>query len=121
MRVWLALSVLAVAACASEGEPSARRDLAAARTGAAERSEAASDETHETLPHLSCEGLAVRALEDGRVSVEGIDRWGAPLSITYVDAYRFLGAIPVLSRSLTPDQAAARRAFDEELRRRGGS
>ncbi|MCZ7682196.1 MAG: hypothetical protein M5U28_26755 [Sandaracinaceae bacterium] len=47
--------------------------------------------------------------------LEGIDRFGQTLSVTYADASYFRDAVPVLARSLTPAQADALRAFSEQL------
>ena len=115
VRVRWMLSLLLLSACAPEPEaPAPPREGAEAR-GEPEEAAAAPP------THLVHEGIEVRVLEDGRVSVEGTDRWGAPLSITYADVHWFRGAIPVLSRSLMPGQAEALRAFGEELGRRGGT
>lgn len=99
---------LAVAACAAQAP--------------AEEQAEATDEALEEQPstadrptHVSAGGIEARLLQDGRVHLEGTDRFGAPLSVTYADATYFLNAVPVLARSLTPAQADALRTFGEGL------
>ncbi len=101
--------LLALAGCAAEG----------AAAGEAEPPELADEgpvpPAPERVEHVSADGIEARLLSDGSVRLEGIDRFGQTLSVTYADASYFRNAVPVLARSLTPAQADALRAFAEQL------
>lgn len=60
-------------------------------------------------------GLEVSLNEDGTVDVEGTDRWGEAIETQYTDHTYFRNAIPVLSRSVTAEQAAGLSALGAEL------
>ncbi|MFK7986943.1 MAG: hypothetical protein AB8I08_13040 [Sandaracinaceae bacterium] len=69
--------------------------------------------THADVRDLS--GLQVSLNEDGTVDVDGTDRWGEAIDTQYTDHTYFRNAIPVLSRSVTPEQAAGLSALAAEL------
>ena len=51
-------------------------------------------------------GLTVKMLDGGVIELTGKDRWGAPLDTTYENIEFLRNALPVLERSVTPEQAA---------------
>ena len=59
-------------------------------------------------------GIGVVFETSGRVVVTGQNRWGRSLDATYASADYFRRAMPVLERSVTPEQAAALRAIAEQ-------
>lgn len=130
-RTFPSLGRLGYARRVRRGQLDRRRGLAcaialvaagcAAQAPAEEQAEATDEELEEQPSaaerptHVSAGGIEARLLQDGRVHLEGTDRFGAPLSVTYADATYFLNAVPVLARSLTPAQADALRTFGEGL------
>ena len=67
----------------------------------------ASDAGHADL--IDVHGITVRFLADGGVQIRGNDRWGNSFDATYESLEYFRGALPVLERSVTPEQAAGLR------------
>ena len=56
-------------------------------------------------------GIGVAILEDGAIQLTGTDRWGSPLDTTYENIDFMRNALPVLERSVTPEQAASLRSL----------
>lgn len=78
-----------------------------------EEGEAAEPEATADVRDL--DGLEVRLNPDGTVNVAGTDRWGDAIETQYTDHTYFRNAIPVLSRGVTPEQAAGLTALAAEL------
>ncbi len=64
----------------------------------------------------------IRALvnDDGTITLSGADRWGNPIDATYADTQYLENAVPVLTRSITEEQATALAGLVEELKGEGG-
>jgi hypothetical protein len=60
-------------------------------------------------------GLKVTVYANRRVRLQGPDAFGGQLDQTYEDAEYFKNAVPVLSRSVTPEQAKGLAALAERL------
>ena len=64
---------------------------------------------------IEVDGLTAELLPNGQVRVSGVDQWGGKLDSTYESAKFFRDALPVLSRSVTPPQAAALQKLADAL------
>lgn len=56
-------------------------------------------------------GIVVRFLDSGAVEITGRDRWGNPVDTTYESVEFLRNALPVLERSVSPEQAAGLKAL----------
>jgi hypothetical protein len=54
-------------------------------------------------------GLTLRLHDNGHVTLLGKDRWGGAIDTTYENRDFLLKALPVLERSIGPEQVAALR------------
>jgi hypothetical protein len=69
------------------------------------------------------DGLVIEHLEGGSIEIAGKDRWGNAFDTTYESSEYLRKALPVLARSLTPEQVsrlgaiAGREPDARELRR----
>lgn len=55
---------------------------------------------------VGVDGIVVEMLDGGTIQLRGTDRWGARLDTTYENIEFLRNALPVLERSLTPEQAS---------------
>jgi len=116
---WLAAVLAAGCTCEEGTGGSGAEPGAEARTA----EEAVAPETHSggTEParepaDVDVGGLTLRRLDDGRIEMRGTDRWGGSVDTTYESAEYLENALPVLERSLTPEQSAAIRDYVGSLR-----
>jgi hypothetical protein len=99
-----AISMLVViAACGRKDDRAAPAPVEVAKPSA---SDAAALKPNEPI---DIHGITVKLLDDGTVEVAGTDRWGNRLDTKYENVEYFRGALPVLERSVTEEQAAGLR------------
>lgn len=60
---------------------------------------------------IDVHGIVVEMLDGGTIQLTGTDRWGARLDTTYENLEFMRNALPVLERSVTPEQASRLRAL----------
>lgn len=60
---------------------------------------------------VDAHGITVKFLDGGALELVGKDQWGAAFDTTYENIDFVRKALPVLDRSVTPDQAAALHAL----------
>ena len=105
--------------CEDDAPRSSEAPAAAARAAeeavAPEPAAVAADPAPEP-PDVDVGGLTLRRLDDGRIEMRGTDRWGGSVETTYESAEYLRNALPVLERSLSPEQSAAIRAYLEPPR-----
>lgn len=56
-------------------------------------------------------GITVKFLDGGAIELAGKDQWGTAFDTTYENADFVRKALPVLERSVTPEQATGLRAL----------
>jgi hypothetical protein len=112
-------------ACGDDSEGSAESAQTPAEsqenTASAEAAEAAEAQAAEAAERPTnvrdIHGLEVTLNDDGTIALRGVDRWGSRLDTLYADKEYFGNAVPVLERSVTPEQNEGLRALLEELSR----
>ena len=101
-RVAISLLVL-IAACARKDDRAPPTPVEVAKPSS---SDAAALKPNQPI---DIHGITVKLLDDGTVEIAGTDRWGNRIDTKYENVEYFRGALPVLQRSVTEEQAAGLR------------
>lgn len=108
----VATILLAASACGEEDAPAERQQATTQPSRPAETQ--AAPQPAEPPPVVTQDGLTLHRRDDGTLELRGSDRWGGRVDTTYESAEFLENALPVLERSITPEQAAALRRYVDQ-------
>ncbi len=90
--------------CSSRPDTSDKENISQATSAAPVSPKLTEPEKPAADPSEDVAGLQARVSADGRIKIEGTDVFGSKLDSTYESADYLATALPVLKRSLTPEQ-----------------
>lgn len=117
MLIAIVWAVLPAAACSRSDEKQATPAAVAARAPETQPPAAPATNVAPATPakteaagrEVDAAGLTLKFEDNGHVTLMGKDRWGAALHTTYETRDFLLKALPVLERSISPEQVTALR------------
>lgn len=115
--IWIGLLLCAACSCDEDPAPTTSQRTPTPTNIPEARSRPAPPANAPEMPSRTRDlhGLRVTLEENGFIRLSGTDRWGGRVDTVYENAEFFRNAVPVLSRSVTEEQAADLRALAAEL------